>query len=575
MIKSLNFSWFIKLIIIYLFSISMVSANSINSIRTWPAPEETRVVLDLGAVADYSYFPLTKPNRLVLDLKNIKTKVKLPIKITDSKILRKIRLSSAKDKKSLRLVFELKKMVTPTIFTLPPTGNYGYRLVIDIPHTKKQVVPSYVTPHHGTTLPRGNAEIIIAIDPGHGGEDPGAIGPHRKREKNVTLAIAKKLAKKISATPGMRAVLTRSGDYYVSLNKRSEIARNKKALLLISIHADGFKSSRPKGASVWVLSNRRATTEIGRWLENHEKQSELLGGGAVLSKSDEDKYLSQTVLDLQFTHSQKEGTLVANKIIKELAKVTQLHKKKPESASLAVLKSPDIPSLLVETGFITNRIEERLLTSRKHQEKLANAVYKGVVQYFKVNPPPGTLFAAQKTTRVHVVKSGDSISLLARRYATSVSLIKKVNKLRSNVLRKGQRLIIPLQVKTAAVVESKTQTKTKVQTKIITHKVKKGEYLNLIAKRYKMSLSELKKLNKLRKSTLHIGQKLKVKIQIKVKAKPKCSLYKSYVIKKGDNLSKIAQRYHLTIQKLVKLNKLKTTIVHVGQKLRVLNNRCR
>lgn len=283
----------------------------------------------------------------------------------------------------------------------------------------------------------------MAIDAGHGGEDPGSIGPSGIYEKKVVLQIAKKVAAKINATAGMKAVMTRSGDYFVNLNRRSEIARNSKADLLISIHADAFTSPQPHGASVWVLSMRRANSEIGRWLEQKEKHSELLGGaGEIIKNTDNEQYLAMTLLDMSMDRSMAVSHKIANDVLSNLGRVTKLHKHKPESASFAVLKSPDIPSILVETGFISNHKEERLLSQKEHQNNIAKAVHKGVVKYFEANAPINSLLAS-KSNMKHKVQRGESLSVIAHRYKISIDSLKKANKLRSNTLKIGQTLMIP------------------------------------------------------------------------------------------------------------------------------------
>lgn len=266
----------------------------------------------------------------------------------------------------------------------------------------------------------------------------------------------------------MRAVMIRTGDYFVNLNKRSELARNSKADLLISIHADAFTSPNPRGASVWVLSMRRANSEIGRWLEQKEKHSELLGGaGEIIQNTDNEQYLAMTLLDMSMNSSMAIGHSVAGDILKDLGGVTDLHKSRPESASLAVLKSPDIPSILVETGFISNPKEERLLSSSRHQENIANAIYKGVSRYYHNNPPADTLLAQRggassssaKSTKErtptayvgsstasnvkHKVSRGESLSAIAQRYRVPMSSIKQANGMKSDVVQLGQTLVIP------------------------------------------------------------------------------------------------------------------------------------
>ena len=235
--------------------------------------------------------------------------------------------------------------------------------------------------------PVSGDKVIIAIDAGHGGQDPGAIGPGGTREKNVTIAIARKLRTLLNDDPMFKAVLTRDGDYFISVMGRSDVARKQNANFLVSIHADAAPNRDATGASVWVLSNRRANSEMAGWLEQHEKQSELLGGaGDVLANSQADPYLSQAVLDLQFGHSQRVGYDVATNMLSQLGRIGSLHKRRPEHASLGVLRSPDIPSVLVETGFISNNGEERLLGSDAYQQQLAEAIYSGLRNYFQAHP---------------------------------------------------------------------------------------------------------------------------------------------------------------------------------------------
>ena len=373
------------------------------------------------------------------------------------------------------------------------------------------------------------------------------------------------MAAKIDATPGLKAVMTRHSDYFVNLNKRSEIARRNKAHLLVSIHADGFHKPQPRGASVWVLNTRRANSEIGRWLEQHEKQSELLGGGDVLSGDNDDQYLSMAVLDLQFSHSQKEGYEVALKVLKEISKVTTLHKSKPEHASLAVLKSPDIPSLLVETGFITNPQEERLLNSRSHQDKLAGAIYKGVLAYFDGNPPEGTLFAARKSGIKHKVTSGQSLSVIAKKYGTSISAIKSANNLKSSSLKIGQVLVVPgsapIAVADRAVTKPKASPSNATVTQTVVHKVQRSEFLGKIAARYGVTIDSIRKVNKLRSDNLAVGQKLKIEVRVPAA--------KKHTVKRGEFLGKIAAHYGVSVDSIRTTNKLSSDKLAVGQTLTI------
>ncbi|WP_428791073.1 LysM peptidoglycan-binding domain-containing protein [Vibrio profundum] len=542
----------------------LVWANSLEAIRVWPSPDETRVVLDLKSDLDYSYFMLSNPSRLVVDLKKTRLQTKLPIKVGNSAVLSKIRKSSPPTKSTYRLVFELKKKLKAKLFELPPAplGPHKHRLVIDLPHSQSAQAAPSTRSRKGvkTDAPKasGNKEIVVAIDPGHGGEDPGSIGPTGKYEKTVTLAIAKKIAHDMDAIPGIRAVLTRTGDYYVGLNKRTEIARHDKAYILVSIHADAFMTPQPRGASVFVLNTRRANTEIARWVENSEAQSELLGGaGQVLAKNSDDKNVSQTLLDLQFSHSQNEGYKLASDILKQLAPVARLHRSKPVYASLAVLKSPDIPSVLVETGFISNPIEERLLFQPSHQNNIARAITEAVVKYFEVEPPPGTLFAQRLKSQSYKVKRGDSLSRVAQKMGTSVSALVKANNLKRTSLYVGQVLKVPSR-STPNIAPRKVSD---FETKIVTHVVQRGDYLGRIADKYKVSVAQIKKENSLRSNTLFVGQKLNISVSLRDLP------LRKYKVRRGEYLGKIASRYGVSVSSLRRVNKLTTNELAIGQVL--------
>ncbi|HBC2101155.1 TPA: N-acetylmuramoyl-L-alanine amidase, partial [Vibrio cholerae] len=410
----------------------------------------------------------------------------------------------------------------------------------------------------------GNDDIVVAIDAGHGGEDPGSIGPTRKYEKDITLSVSKKLADQLNAVPGMKAVLTRRGDYFVNLNKRTEIARRSKAHLLVSVHADAFHTPQPRGGSVFVLNTRRANTEIARWVENHEQQSELLGGaGEVLSKTNNDRNVSQTLLDLQFSHSQKEGYKVATNILREMGKVAHLHKTEPVNASLAVLKSPDIPSVLVETGFISNPSEEKLLIQRSHQDKLARALATAIVQYFEDNPPEGTLFANRGKAQKHKVQRGESIGLIANQYGVSVDALKKANNLKSSTISVGQLLTIP--ASSAPNPVPVPVMANPVETETITHVVKTGDFLGKLATTYKVSVASIKKENNLKSDTLVLGQKLKITVSLKDKP------LRKHKVQRGEFLSKIADQYNVSVDSIRQANQLRTDQLLVGQQLIIPN----
>lgn len=430
-------TYFILFIILSsVFTTSVYAANKIEGIRVWPAPESTRVVFDLSAKPQFKYFSLSKPQRLVIDFANSHSSVELSNLLKDDKRIQKIRTSGTKKDGSTRIVLELADNYQLSIFPLAPAGTYGDRLVIDLYDKKsnKNVVKKEVV--------ASKRDIVVAIVAGHGGEDPGSIGARGTYEKRITLSIAKKLKKLIDNRSGLKAVMIRTGDYYVNHNRKIELARKNKADLLISIHADAFTSTQPHGASVLVQSTRRANSEFTRWIANRQKESELLGGAGETIRKTKDKNLAFTLADMKKEHTMGSSYTFAEHVIKELKKVTKLHKTKPEGLSLAVLKSSDIPSVLIETGFISNPQEEKNLTNSAHQQKLAKAIYTAVDSYFSNNPPDGSLYA---TTRLHQhkIRRGESLSLVAQRYKVSISSLKKKNNLKSSVIKVGQILTIP------------------------------------------------------------------------------------------------------------------------------------
>ncbi|MDA5471513.1 N-acetylmuramoyl-L-alanine amidase AmiB [Yersinia kristensenii] len=404
-----------------------------------------------------------------------------------------------------------------------------------------------------TASAANSSRVVVAIDAGHGGQDPGAIGQNGLQEKSVTIAIARRLEALLNSDPMFKPVLTRNGDYFISVMGRSDVARKQGANVLVSIHADAAPNRSATGASVWVLSNRRANSEMGNWLEQHEKQSELLGGaGDVLANTASDPYLSQAVLDLQFGHSQRVGYDVATKVLNELQRVGDIHKRRPEHASLGVLRSPDIPSLLVETGFISNSTEERLLGSSAYQEKIAQAIYKGLRSYFLAHPlqadpkvenrplietaavdsssqrssvsqpepvvnniaSSGRSSAAKPAatgkSQIHKVQRGETLSGIASQYGVSMAVLRQNNTLKNDVVWVGQRLKVPASG-TAAAAAPKTVAKAKPsKSQPVKHQVKRGDTLSAIAARYGVSMSEIERANKIKSGNVQLGQTLTI-----------------------------------------------------------------
>ena len=417
-------------------SVPAFAANSIDEVRVWPAPDNTRIVFELKNKPEYKYFSLASPQRLVIDFSDSKLLASLKKAAQGDSRIKKIRTSKPKNKRSTRVVLELADNYRIKVFPLAPIGQHGNRLVVDLhdKNRKAQIVK--------TQRPDAKRDIVIAIVAGHGGDDPGSIGFKGSYEKRVTLKIARKLAALVNSHPGMKAVMIREGDYYVTHDQKPRLARKNKADLLVSIHADAFTSPQPSGASVLVQSTRRANSEFARLIANRQKESELLGGAGETIKKTKDDNLAMTLADMKKEHTMKSSYEFATHVLKQLKKITKLHKKKPEGLSLAVLRAPDIPSVLIETGFISNPNDEKRLNSAAHQQKLAKAIYTAIDSFFTLNPPDGTLLAANRVIE-HRVTRGQSLSVVAQRYRVSVDRLKQENNLTSNTIRVGQRLKIP------------------------------------------------------------------------------------------------------------------------------------
>jgi len=420
------------------------AAATVKNVRIWPAPDHTRIVFDLDKPVAHKVFSLSGPDRLVIDLDNAAIKTEIESLSLKGTPIGKIR-TAVKKGSDIRVVLDLTNKVQPRSFLLKPNKQYGDRLVVDLVYKEKIAKPK--VPSQPKVNPAGVRNIVIAIDAGHGGEDPGAIGPGRVREKTVVLAIAKKVESLLRKERGFTPAMIRTGDYYVGLRARTERARKYRSDLLISIHADAFKDHRPRGSSVFALSQRGATSETARWLANSENSADLIGGvDGALTLDDKDRVLAEVLLDLTMTATLSDSLKVGQTVLKSIGGVNRLHKREVEQAAFMVLKSPDIPSILIETGFISNPSEAKNLQSSSYQWKMARSIVKGIKDHFKVNPLPGTLLAAEKQRRTanqHVVARGDTLSAIAERNRISVGQLRKANKLSSDTLRVGQRLQIP------------------------------------------------------------------------------------------------------------------------------------
>jgi len=385
-------------------SVAGVSGNlvaaEIRDVRVASTDSGTRVVLDLSAPAKHKAFLLDAPNRVVLDLSKSSLASRLPGAEGVVTGMRSGKLPHS----GIRLVFEVSGPVTFQTSTAAPSGDAGHRLILDIAGPANAVAaktvsvtpsapaaPVAIRPAHAPS--DSGRDIVIAVDAGHGGVDPGASGKRGTREKNVVLEIAKALAARINAEPGMKAVLTRDGDYFISLKERTLRARRAKADLFVSIHADAIANPDVSGSSVYVLSDRGASSEAARWLAERENAADLKGG---IKLDDKDAVLANVLLDLSQTASISASMVAAENILKSLDQIGEVRKPRVQQAGFVVLKSPDIPSMLVETAFISNREDERKLSMPSHRAKLANAIFAGIEQYFQGNAPDGTRLAAAR-----------------------------------------------------------------------------------------------------------------------------------------------------------------------------------
>ena len=402
----------------------------VKDVRLSAGANAARVVFDLTGPADYRLFTLRGPDRVVIDIAQGRWNAAAPA--TPARGYVRALRSAAKDG-GLRLVLDTDRAVRAKSYLLQPNSKYGHRLVVDL----SEKTPGPVAVKRAPPNPRKYRDAIIAIDAGHGGRDPGAIGRHGNREKHVTLQVSRLLAQAIDRQPGMKSILIRDGDYYLKLGERIQKARKHRADVFVSIHADAFHRADVRGSSVYILSERGATSEAAKWLAGRENAADELMGGVSLD--DKDDALASVLLDLSQSATIEASADLAGHILKELKTVGRAHRRRVERAGFAVLKSPDIPSVLVELAFISNPTEEKKLVNRAHQKKMAAAVARGIQRYLYRRPPDGTVF----TVKTHNVRRGDTLSALALKYRTTSRQLMTANDLRSDALRVGQVLRIP------------------------------------------------------------------------------------------------------------------------------------
>jgi len=434
-------------LLLIVFVTNVISAE-LRNVRIHEAPTSVRFVFDTSEKIDYKIFYLEDPDRIVLDLKNIRLKKGLNLKQLFASSKRFTGLRAAKRGRGYRFVVDTNEKIPFKAFPLEPVTPYGHRLVVDM----KTLEPKSEFKKEKEKQP-GFRDIVVVIDPGHGGEDPGAIGPKNIQEKQVVLQIARRIKKKLDLKQGFSATVLRSGDYYVPLIKRTEFARKSRADCFVSLHADAFKSSRVFGASVYMLSERGASSESAKWLEDIEKKSDLIGGAGELSilgtKGDvnlnnEVPFLAETLLDLSMNANRSKSDRLGRLVLSELKQVTPLHKKTVEKAGFVVLKRPDVPSILIEAGFISNPREAKRLTQLEHQEKLSKAIASGIERYFEQDPPVGSLLSSLSNTTKYRVVRGDTLSEISLRFGVNAASVKEINNLKSNRIKVGQLLVIPV-----------------------------------------------------------------------------------------------------------------------------------
>jgi N-acetylmuramoyl-L-alanine amidase len=416
------------------------SAGEVENVRVWAGPDKTRVVLDLDRAVEYTVFALDGPDRLVVDLESSGMDLTPSLNPEHSGVVQRVR-HGVREGTDLRVVLDLSEPARAKSFLLEPTGRYGHRLVLDLFPKSAQSAAERVRSVAARLSDDEERDMIVAIDAGHGGEDPGAIGPAGTYEKNIVLAIARELERQIDAAPGMQPVMIRTDDYYVPLKERYERAREARADLFVSVHADAFTDRRVRGSSVFVLSRSGASSQAARLLAQSENAADMIGG---VELDPGDDMLRSVLLDLSQNASMEYSRAAAEKIFGELRRVGRAHRRQVESANFVVLRSPDVPSVLVEVGFISNPSDEANLGSRGHRERLATAIRNGIAEHFRETAPQGTWFAANRGDRArYVVQRGDTLGTIAQRYSVSLGQLRRANAIEGDVIHPGAVLVIP------------------------------------------------------------------------------------------------------------------------------------
>ena len=416
------------------------SAALLKDIRMATQNNQVRMVLDLDSNVNNRIFTLEKPYRMVIDLQNTKLSPSIETKDLQNNLIRNVRFGKG-GKGALRVVIDLEEAVKFEHFSIPGNRTKNSRIVLDITRINGASIAS-----KNPISQKMSRDIKIVIDPGHGGKDPGAIGPNGTWESVVVLAVSKRLVERINKTQDMRAYLTRSGDSFVPLRDRMEIARERKADLFVSIHADALDNNpRVRGASIYTLSDKGAVDEASKRLAKRENENFSIGDVSLSGKNDS---FASLMMDLSQGATNEASMEVGEFVLKELASIGTVRKKKVQQSGLLVLKSPDVPSILIETTYISNPDEEKKLKDKGFQDKLAVAILRGIRNYFLVNPPQGTKFAKnllnKSKTINYTVRRGDTLSEIADLYNINLSMLQSFNQIKGSTIRIGQTLRIPL-----------------------------------------------------------------------------------------------------------------------------------
>jgi len=445
------------LLVILLVLAGPVFAATIHGVRVWPAPDNTRLVFDLDTPIDHSILVLKNPFRIVLDIND----TRLTTDFTDLDLsnsgVTQIR-SAVRNKTDIRIVLDMSTNMLPRSFALAPNDQYGHRLVLDLERPTLDSVSGIrrsepIVSKSIAQISRQRRDIVVVIDAGHGGEDPGAVGPSKLREKDVVLAIAKEVYRQLAAIEGYQPILVRDSDYIVGLKQRRDLARQKNADLFISIHADAYAKASANGASVYALSNGGVVSAVAKYLADQENAADVIGGINGVSLEDKDEVLKSVLVDLSMTTTLQSSLSVGAIVLNEMGRFAKLHgdRRQIGQANFVVLRAPDVPSILIETGFISNPREERNLGSAAYRKKMATAIRTGIQIYFQDSPPEGSFVAAQQQrtrlqqaqTRKYTVAKGDTLSGIAGRYGISLANLISLNNLRTHSIRVGQVLLVP------------------------------------------------------------------------------------------------------------------------------------